>query len=210
MNCKGYCSRVILAWLSSCLNIALNRAVPASRFCGAWIQSRVETHEGTWPKHDMLEPSAVCMHPSWIEMIFSLGWKEKTIYIYIDYFIGSVSVPLFPRAQCCSFMHRSEGCTESILFVYGVGRAVPATWQHAWILQNIHLLLLYRPWYLNRGLDQRLNRSILMGWNSFEHIGYSQQWAKGTTMEIDVTTVVIFTFKCILKALEAQSPLLVG
>lgn len=164
---------------------------------------------GLGPNMTCWSPPLFACTPAGLKWFFHWGGKKK-LYIYIDYFIGSVSVPLFPRAQCCSFMHRSEGCTESILFVYGVGRAVPATWQHAWILQNIHLLLLYRPWYLNRGLDQRLNRSILMGWNSFEHIGYSQQWAKGTTMEIDVTTVVIFTFKSILKALEAQSPLLVG
>ncbi|CAK9079137.1 unnamed protein product [Durusdinium trenchii] len=85
MNCKGYCSRVILAWLSSCLNIALNRAVPASR----------------------------------------------------------------------------DALNRFFLSMESAGRYL----QHGSTLEsyNIHLLLLYRPWYLNRGLDQRLNRSILMG-----------------------------------------------
>ena len=163
MNCKGYCSRVILAWLSSCLNIALNRAVPASRFCGAWIQSRVETHEGTWPKHDMLEPSAVCMHPSWIEMIFSLGWKEKTIHIYIYITVLDLLVYLFfpgpSAALSCTDLR--DALNRFFLSMESAGRYL----QHGSTLEsyNIHLLLLYRPWYLNRGLDQRLNRSILMG-----------------------------------------------
>lgn len=61
MNCKGYNSRVIQAWLSSCLNIAVNQNTPADRFCGAWIESEVRNSGGCWPQHDLLEPSAVCM-----------------------------------------------------------------------------------------------------------------------------------------------------
>jgi hypothetical protein len=61
MNAKGYNNRCILGWLADCLAIVVKRDIPADRFVGAWIQSQVNANNMTWPMHEMLEPSAICL-----------------------------------------------------------------------------------------------------------------------------------------------------
>ena len=61
MNAKGYNNRCILGWLADCLAIVVKSDIPADRFVGAWIQSQVNANNMTWPMHEMLEPSAICL-----------------------------------------------------------------------------------------------------------------------------------------------------
>ena len=62
MSCKGHNARCVCAWLSSCLNISLQKRVPPMRLVGSWLETEVLMNHTEWPEHDMLAPSAVCMN----------------------------------------------------------------------------------------------------------------------------------------------------
>ena len=51
----------ICSWLSSALNIAVRGYPSPNRYVGDWLQQEIDMNRTTWPKHEMLEPSAVCM-----------------------------------------------------------------------------------------------------------------------------------------------------
>ena len=70
MSCKGHNARCVCAWLSSCLNISLQRRVPPRRLVGSWLETEVALNHMEWPEHDMLAPSAVCMNLDWINITF--------------------------------------------------------------------------------------------------------------------------------------------
>lgn len=59
LTAKAYNARVIVAWLASCLQIAVGEE-PAQpgRLCGLWISENGRE----WPQHDLLLPSAVAMN----------------------------------------------------------------------------------------------------------------------------------------------------
>ena len=142
MNAKGYNNRCILGWLADCLAIVVKRDIPADRFVGAWIQSQVNANNMTWPMHEMLEPSAVCL---------TLGLCNDKALPNSFHGISiwtKIMVPTFninPHAFPSTIFHHSQaqGCTQPDVFDDGVIWEIPVTRFGQWILDhksNVHVL----------------------------------------------------------------------
>ena len=58
LTAKAYNARVVVSWLASCLQMAVERRVEEGRLMGQCLAGL------EWPQHELLIPSAVAMSPS--------------------------------------------------------------------------------------------------------------------------------------------------
>ena len=58
LTAKAYNARVVVSWLASCLDMAVERRVEEGRLMGQCLAGL------EWPQHELLIPSAVAMTPS--------------------------------------------------------------------------------------------------------------------------------------------------
>ena len=58
LTAKAYNARVVVSWLASCLEMAVERRVEEGRLMGQCLAGL------EWPQHELLIPSAVAMTPS--------------------------------------------------------------------------------------------------------------------------------------------------